>query len=312
MNDFTYKVSSTCGRRDPGFDRVLIHSPAPIEPSDVSLKINGVSVQPKSVMAMEDSLTVDLPDLVQAHRVTIRQGTIKKGRTTFVVQEDALIAGKDTLTLYGTPVTIRGSTVTLSATRITVQEGTVTVGDSTLLSGTLTLTGDSLTVHNDSVEIAFRCRMEEDGKLFHAFVGSSNQPELWQKVDPAPEKRSATTVFLPSLAATSDLIGNLSITPGVLTPNGDRINDSAIIRFSVFKVSGETLPVVQIYSLRGEMIKELEATRVENPDHPAWRADWNGSDASDELVPPGLYLCRIEVHADSGNKAIHRTIVVAY
>ncbi len=299
--DFVYTVSSLRGYRDTGFDRVMINVPSPVDSSDVSLRVNGVSVPPKSIIAGDDSLVLDIAEVVQAHRVTMREGTIRKGLTTFVVREDLLIAGRDTLALYGAPVTIQGSRVTIGSTRITVRGGSVTVADSTLLSGTITLEGDSLAVHNDPVEIGFKCRFIENCTLLDAFVGNSAKPGLWQRIDPV--RRKATTVALPSLPASDDLIGNLSITPRIITPNGDGANDEMTISFSIFKVNKPAK--VTIYDLRGEMIKELEPASG-NP------YVWDGRDSSGERVAPGIYVCQIHVDADAGDNTATRTVGVAY
>lgn len=301
--DFTYTVSSLRGYGDTGFDRVLIRVPSPVDSSDVSLWVNGISVSAKSVMAVGDSLVVDLTEVVQAHRVTMQEGTIREGVTTLVVREDVVIAGKDTLALYGTPLSVRGSRVTVGSTRITVQDGSVIAADSTLLSGTITLEGESLLVHNDSVEIGFRCRITANSTLFEAFVGNSTKPGLWQRVDPV--KRRATIVTLPSLPDTEDLIGNVSILPEVITPNGDGANDETTIRFSIFKVEKEAK--VTIHDLRGKVIRELAcSSELEN----IYR--WDGRNESEKVVPPGVYFCQIYVHADVGDQTLTRIIGVVY
>jgi len=311
MVPFTYTLSSVYGYGDRGFDRVLIRTPSPVEPSTVSLRVNDVPVQPKSVVSTRDSLLVDLPGIVEAHRVTVRRGTIWKGGTSLVVQGDTVIVGRDTLSLHGVPLTVQGSTVTIAPNRVTVRGGSVVVADSTLLSGTLVIRGDSLTVHGDPVKVGFICRIKKNGQFFESFIGHSDQLGVWQRVDPDPGEKAATTVFLPSFSADTPLIGNVLITPRVLTPNGDDINDVASIRFSIFKVS-EKAPSVRIYNLQGELVRELTAEQVQEPAYPTWKANWDGSDASGLIVLPGVYICRIEIDAESGDRSITRTVVVAY
>ena len=169
---------------------------------------------------------------------------------------------------------------------------------------------DSLLIHLSSyvrdkvIEIDFPGKVLENATRFDAFVGDSRRADFWQSVD--PRDREFTTVYVPSLAESSALIGNLVIAPGGITPNGDGVNDQATIRFSVFKV--ERAPVVTIYSLHGETVVEALAPQSES-EHVY---HWDGRDAAGKLVPPGMYLCRIRVDADSGNRTAHRTISVVY
>ena len=39
---------------------------------------------------------------------------------------------------------------------------------------------------------------------------------------------------------------------------------------------------------------------------------WNGRATQGDLVPPGTYLCRIDLAADAGDNTALRTIAVAY
>ena len=39
---------------------------------------------------------------------------------------------------------------------------------------------------------------------------------------------------------------------------------------------------------------------------------WDGQDQDERIVPPGSYLCRVEVEAQAGAASQHRIISVAY
>ena len=118
--------------------------------------------------------------------------------------------------------------------------------------------------------------------------------------------RFSTTVFLPDVVSSDRLIANFSVQP-VFTPNGDGVGDEAKIRFNILKVD---LPAqVQIYTLDGSLVRELEGQR--QPDG-LWLFTWSGQDHGQTLVPPGIYICRINLEAQTSDEALAQTISVVY
>ena len=161
-------------------------------------------------------------------------------------------------------------------------------------------------ITTDSVQVSFTTRVLHNATLFGLDLGSSGHPDLWQSVEPLT--RRANIVMLPALTGTTQLIDDLSISSPVLTPNGDGINDEVVIRFVAFKVEQRT-PQVRIFDLAGRPVAELAAPAI---DGVAYVFTWNGSAAQGDLMPPGTYLCRIDLGADAGDDTVLRTIAVAY
>ncbi|MCD6333929.1 MAG: hypothetical protein J7M27_01175 [Candidatus Latescibacteria bacterium] len=164
----------------------------------------------------------------------------------------------------------------------------------------------------DSVDVRFKARISQNGIIFDAFLGLPDTllqgtgmvqvaDVLWQKVDPC--EPGATSIFLPSLAEKTDLIGNLQATR-IFTPNDDGVNDRAEIVFSLLKVEGKE-PEVVLYDLNGRLIRIL-------PKEDNWRYLWDGRDGSGELVSAGIYICRIRVESDARDYAVYRTVGVVY
>jgi len=76
-------------------------------------------------------------------------------------------------------------------------------------------------ITRQAVEIDLRVNVFENPYLFNAFVGHTDEIGFWQQVDPAG--RAATTVFLPEVPAASSLLDKVTISPRVITPNGDGV-----------------------------------------------------------------------------------------
>ena len=186
----------------------------------------------------------------------------------------------------------------------------LTIGGAEAEPAEVRVAGDSLlvelprTVRREEVSLAFSTVVERNATLFRAFVGHDRQLEVWQPVDPA--RRAATTVYLPSVPGTDQLIANFSV-QSFISPNGDGIGDVAEIRFHVLKTDAPAQ--VQIYTLDGRLVRTLEGQR--QPDQ-SYLYTWTGQDQDERVVPPGSYLCRVEVEAQAGAASQHRIISVAY
>jgi len=161
-------------------------------------------------------------------------------------------------------------------------------------------------VEDETVDIELYVNVVQNPYHFDAFVGHTQNLELWQPVDPDPDVRFSTSVFLPAANSSDRLIGNLSVSP-VFSPNGDGTGDEAQIRFTVLNV--ETPAQVRMYALDGRLVRELEGNR--QPDG-FWLFAWSGQGRGESLVPPGVYVCRIDVEAQASSDAIAQTISVAY
>ena len=186
----------------------------------------------------------------------------------------------------------------------------LTIGGAEAEPAAVRIAGDSLlvelprTVRREEVALAFSAVVERNATLFRAFIGHEGQLEVWQPVDPV--SRAATTVYLPSVPGTDRLIANLSV-QSFISPNGDGISDAAEIRFHILKTDAPAQ--VQIYALDGRLVRALEGQR--QPDQ-SYLYTWDGQDQDARVVPPGSYLCRVEVEAQAGAASQHRIISVAY
>ena len=187
----------------------------------------------------------------------------------------------------------------------------IRIGERSIIADDILVQGDSLLlvtlptpVVSDSVQLSFTTRVLRYATVFSLDLGHAARPGLWQLVRPA--QRNANLVFLSDLPASNRLIGDLQVTP-VFSPNGDGVNESAEIRFVIFKVDTPR-PRVRIFDLAGRLIAELN--QPGGRDVVAFT--WSGRDRNGERVQPGIYLCSVDLGAEAGEHTAVRSVVVAY
>ncbi len=186
----------------------------------------------------------------------------------------------------------------------------LTLAGETIAPEEVALRGDSLfvtlgqRVGGDSLAVHFTARLWRNATVFSAELGHGDRPGLWQSVEAAA--RRANVVLLPALAGSDRLIGDLQVAPATVTPNGDGINDQVQIRFVIFKVETAT-PQVRVFDLAGRVVAELAGASGDVASY-----TWSGRDAQGVLVPPGLYLCHIDLGATAGESVAVRPVAVIY
>ena len=170
--------------------------------------------------------------------------------------------------------------------------------------------GDSLlielpppAVRRDSVEIAFRTRVSASPTVFSTFVLNSAQEENAQGIVPA--EAGADLVFVPDAVDGAGLIRKIRHT-GLFTPNDDGANDRYELSFTVVKTARE--PEVGVFGLDGLRVATLR-NEAGGPGRAVYRWDGRGDSG---LVPPGIYVVRIEVDTDARDERAHRVVQVAY
>ena len=134
---------------------------------------------------------------------------------------------------------------------------------------------------------------------FTAQVGlEENGKQIWQRVDAGDASSigigQGLTVLNPF---TGSLLGEVKVSSNPFTPNGDGVNEVVELSFTVFKVQGSKALLLEVFGLDGRQVRQ-----VQQPTEFAagqQRVVWDGRDDSGQLLPPGLYMCRVGLDVDA-------------
>ncbi|NKB70914.1 MAG: hypothetical protein GKR89_27910 [Candidatus Latescibacteria bacterium] len=147
--------------------------------------------------------------------------------------------------------------------------------------------------------------------------GGTNGSAPWQDIeagDALPSLGSNTLSI--GVPLETKVIDQFAISPNPFTPNGDGINDIAQIRFSVFRITSQRDARVRIYTLDGTRVWENHGGISDDQKVASGKAviGWDGRDDQGNRVPPGLYICQVELDVDSDADSATRShlIAVAY
>lgn len=104
-----------------------------------------------------------------------------------------------------------------------------------------------------------------------------------------------------------EVLADVDLGEGALTPNGDGVNDELVVAFTLHGVTAREVEV-SIYDLSGRLVRRLLAeTRGEG----RYMESWDGT-GLEGVVAPGLYVARVSVGTDLGTFEKLRTIAVTY
>ena len=168
----------------------------------------------------------------------------------------------------------------------------------------------------DLIEVRFTTALFSPGVVLQAALGNSSLANSWQQVDPADVTELAQSQGLQILASVQDnkVLGDIGIQPAVVTPNGDGVNDALTIDFTVRRLSGVRPVTVRIYDLSGRLVRRLDTQKPLVAGK--YVLDWVAEDQQGWVVPPGIYILRIDIDADSDlgvkQTGVQRLLHVAY
>ena len=151
---------------------------------------------------------------------------------------------------------------------------------------------------------AIEAKTQRVGELAVSIVQNQNAAK------DATELVDSSTARVSLMALQGALIQDVEMGV-VLTPNGDGINDELQVSFALLKVLEERPLGVDFYDLSGRLMGKA-AGGGEMGKVGSQTFIWDGRDLSGQVVPPGVYLCRIKVEADDQDSQLMRLVHVAY
>jgi hypothetical protein len=157
------------------------------------------------------------------------------------------------------------------------------------------------------VELRFAASVFVQGTRFQAFLEDGQGVRQRVEAGDASEQAESSTQVV-RLPVGQGLLANLSISPRVLTPNGDGVNDALQVKLDLVNVLESRPMYLRIFDLAGRGVHQVERQVMAG----AQELAWDGRDGSGALVPPGAYMVRLEVEGDAQSASVSRVVGVVY
>lgn len=162
-------------------------------------------------------------------------------------------------------------------------------------------------VASDSLELMFTCKILAYGTTFEGTVSASwlAGASLPQRI---AEKKTDDLSVQGAEGSLGKVIGDFGIAPNPMTPNADGINDTAEFSFTLLQIVGQVPVRTTVYDLFGRPVWTRRSSLSMGPHS----ISWDGKDDEGALVPPGMYVARIQVDGDKREFVKVGTVAVVY
>ena len=164
---------------------------------------------------------------------------------------------------------------------------------------------------NEPIRVVFAAEVYDFAWTFASEVFDSGGESLPQPVQSADVGEGIATNTLRILAATTraEKIRDLRLSSGVVTPNGDGINDRLAVEYTLFGLPDAVAARLDVYALDGRRVA-VRAVGLQRSG--LQRVEWDGRDESGGLLPPGLYLLGLEIEGEAAALKQMVPVGVAY
>ena len=166
------------------------------------------------------------------------------------------------------------------------------------------------------VEIVFDARVVQFGTEFLAWISDSREDGARQRVRPgdATDGYPGNRLGVRSTGLERGRLSRAQPRPNPFSPNGDGIRDLLTFAFHVYDVTDWRELRVTLHDLTGRVVRRLDPVPVRRGVYGGSSAGptWDGTDAAGRRLPPGVYLYRITLEADTGPEVQVGTVALAY
>ena len=133
---------------------------------------------------------------------------------------------------------------------------------------------------------------------------------LGQRIEAGDASAAIGTNRLQALGediATKEILVQLRLDPGVITPNGDGRNDRTRITYTLLGVEGADVDV-EFFALNGRRVFGLSERQGSGPH----TLEWNGLDQTGRPVTPGVYLCRVTTRTERVTSRVAKVVAAVH
>jgi hypothetical protein len=165
---------------------------------------------------------------------------------------------------------------------------------------------------SDPLRVVFGAEVFVFANTFAGEVFDTQSTSLPQQIEAGDASDAIGTNNLRVLGGseqTGDIIEDLRFVSSAVTPNGDGINDALRIEYTLFRMPAPIPVELNVYDLQGRRVGQMElGLQSAGPQ----QVEWDGSNGSGALLPPGMYLIEIALRAELKTFRHLQPVGVAY
>jgi len=159
-------------------------------------------------------------------------------------------------------------------------------------------------VGDRTLEITFDGVALQYNTVFSGKISDSQRPLDLPQVIVAGDASSGVLADGDDLSITiqvgGNLIHSLQAVPAPFTPNSDGVNDQTTVTYEIVNLTGDAPISVEIFDLTGARRRVLFSGPHSSG---RFRRVWDGTDDGGQRLPPGIYIVRVAIAADTGTES---------